>query len=161
MLDALVSLLESVAMRALHSDEPIEPLGNDHAVSAPSGTYRTADGQIAIAVANDPLFERLAAELGRSDWPSDARFATDSRRAVHRDELRAEIERELAPLTSAEALDRLRRAGIPAGPILGVREALAEPQVLARAMVVEENDGFRTLGSALKLGGDAHAPQPA
>ena len=147
MLDALVSLLESVAMRALHSDEPIEPLGNDHALSAPFGTYRTADGEVAIAIANDPLFERFAVELGRTDWPADARFATDAERAAHRDDLRAEIECE-----------RLRAAGIPAAPILGVRDALAEPQVLSRAMVVEEDDGFRTLGSALKLGG---GPRPA
>ena len=158
MLDALVSLLESVAMRALHSDEPIEPLGNDHALSAPFGTYRTADGEVAIAIANDPLFERFAVELGRTDWPADARFATDAERAAHRDDLRAEIECELGQLTSAQALERLRAAGIPAAPILGVRDALAEPQVLSRAMVVEEDDGFRTLGSALKLGG---GPRPA
>lgn len=152
MLDSIVSLLESVAMRALHSDEPIEPLGNDHALSAPFGTYRTTDGEIAIAIANDALFERFAETLGRRDWPRDPRFATDAERARHRVELRAEIEAALADSSSEEAITRLREAAIPAGPLLGVREALQQPQVFARGMVVEEDDGFRTLGSALKLG---------
>jgi CoA:oxalate CoA-transferase len=161
MLDGLVSLLESVAMRALHTDDAIVPLGNDHALSAPFGTYRTADGEIAITIANDPLFVRFAEAVGRPEWPRDARFATDAKRALHRNELRTEIEAELAALTSEQALARLRQAGIPVGPILGVREALAQPQALARAMVVEEEDGFRTIGSALKLGDPPRAPQPA
>jgi CoA:oxalate CoA-transferase len=161
MLDGLVSLLESVAMRALHTDDPIVPLGNDHALSAPFGTYRTADGAIAIAIANDRLFERFAEAVGRPDWPRDRRFETDEQRALHRIELRTEIEAELEALTSAQALGRLRAAGIPVGPILGVREALEQPQVLARKIVLEEEDGFRTIGSALKLGDPLRAPRPA
>jgi len=161
MLDVLTSLLESVAMRALHTDEPIVPLGNDHALSAPFGTYRTGDGEISITIANDRLFARFADTVGRPDWPRDARFATDAERALHRDELRMEIEAELADLTREQALGHLREAGIPAGPILGVREALAQPQAFARAMVVEEEDGFRTIGSALKLGEPPRAPRPA
>jgi CoA:oxalate CoA-transferase len=161
MLDSLVSLLESVAMRALHSDDAIESLGNDHALSAPFGTYRTADGEIAITIANDSLFVRFAEALGRPEWPSDSRFATDANRALHRAELRVEIEAELRALPSDQALARLREAGIPAGPLLGVRPALAQPQVLARAMVVEEEDGFRTIGSALKLGDPLRAHRPA
>jgi CoA:oxalate CoA-transferase len=161
MLDGLVSLLESVAMRALHTNDPIVPLGNDHALSAPFGTYRAADGEIAIAIASDPLFARFAEAVGRPEWPRDPRFATDAKRALHRDELRSEIEAELAAGTSEQALVRLRQAGIPAGPILGVREALAQPQALARGMVVEEEDGFRTIGSALKLGDARQAPRPA
>jgi CoA:oxalate CoA-transferase len=161
MLDVLTSLLESVAMRALHTDEPIVPLGNDHALSAPFGTYRTADGEIAITVASDRLFARFADTIGRPDWPRDSRFATDSERALHRDELRMEIEAELAGLTIEEALTRLREAGIPAGPILGVREALSQPQAFARGMVVEEEDGFRTIGSALKLGDPPRPSRPA
>ena len=161
MLDSLVSLLESLAMRALHSDDPIEPLGNDHALSAPFGTYRTADGEIAITIANDRLFVRFAETLGRPDWPGDPRFATDAERALHRAELRFEIEAELAALSSEQALAKLRQGGIPVGPLLGVRGALAHPQVLARAMVVEESDGFRTIGSALKLGDSRRVHRPA
>src|SRR6266581_3662699 len=103
----------------------------------------------------------FAEAVGRPDWPLDARFATDAKRALHRNELRAEIEAELAVLTSEQALAQLRQAEIPVGPILGVREALAQPQALARAMVVEEEDGFRTIGSALKLGDPPRAPRPA
>jgi CoA:oxalate CoA-transferase len=161
MLDSIVSLLESVAMRALHSDEPVEPLGNDHALSAPFGTYRTADGEIAIAIANDALFERFADTLDRRDWPRDPRFETDADRARHRLELRSEIESVLGELSSDDVLSQLRESGIPAGPLLGVREALEQPQVVARRMVVAEEDGFRTLGSALKLGDAATVRRPA
>jgi CoA:oxalate CoA-transferase len=161
MLDSLLSLLESVAMRALHTSDPIEPLGNDHALSAPFGTYRTADGEIAIAIANDGLFERFAATLDRPDWTADPRFASDADRARHRLELRAEIEAALADRSSEAALTQLRDAGIPAGPLLGAREALQQPQVLARRMVVEEEDGFKTLGRALKLDDTPPVPRPA
>jgi len=154
MLDSLVSLLESVAMRALHSNDPIEPLGNDHALSAPFGTYRTADGEIAITIANDPLFVRFAEAVGRPEWPSDPRFATDAKRALHRAELRVEIEAELAPLTSEQALATLREARIPVGPLLGVRVALSQPQVLARAMVVETN--HPQAGATRSLGCPVH-----
>ena len=108
-------------MRALHTDDAIVPLGNDHALSAPFGTYRTADGEIAITIANDALFVRFAEAIGRPEWPRDARFATDAKRALHRNELRTEIEAQLGTLTSEQALALLRRAGIPVGPILGVR----------------------------------------
>jgi CoA:oxalate CoA-transferase len=162
MLDGLLSLLESVAMRALHTAEAIKPLGNDHALSAPFGTYETADGTLAIAIASDPLFERFAQALGHPEWPADPRFARDAERARHRDALRAEIEAALAPLSRAQALERLQTAGIPAAPILSVREALAQPQSLAREMVVEEEDGFRTLGTPLKLAGSSLGrPRPA
>ena len=162
MLDALMSMLESVGMRALHSDEPIVPLGNDHALSAPFGTFATADGPIVIAIANDPLFERFAAAFGHPEWASDARFDQDARRARHRDELRTLIEKALTGIARVEALALLEAAAIPAGPVLGVREALAQPQVLARDMVVTEEDGFRTIGTPLKLTGvPPIRPRPA
>src|SRR6266542_2505304 len=125
MLDSLVSLLESVAMRALHSNDPIEPLGNDHALSAPFGTYRTADSEIAITIANDPLFVRFAEAVGRPEWPSDPRFATDAKRALHRAELRVEVEDGFRTIGSALKLGDPPRAHRPA-PLLGEHQQLIE-----------------------------------
>jgi CoA:oxalate CoA-transferase len=161
MLDALLSILESVGMRALHTDEPIVPLGNDHAVSAPYGTYACADGEIVIAVANEPLFARLAAALGHPEWTADPRFARDDLRARHRHALRQEMEAVLATMSTEEALGLLVNAGIPAGPVLGVRQALAGPAAQERGMVATEEDGFRTLGTPLRLAGVPAGLRPA
>jgi len=124
MVDSLVSILESVAMRALHSDEPIVPCGNDHAQTAPLSTYAAGDGPVAIGVSNDHLFERLAGALGRDEWLTDPRFMPYATRCAHGEQLRVEIERALAGMSRDEAVEALSAAGVPAAPVSGVREAL-------------------------------------
>lgn len=153
MVDSLVSILESVAMRALHSDESIEPCGNDHAQTAPLSTYAAADGPVAIGVSNDRLFQRLAAALERPEWLADPRFMPYADRCAHGDDLRIEIERALAGLTAEQAVTVLTRHGVPAGPVHAVRDALAHPHVWARGMVVAEEDGFATIASPIRLTG--------
>ncbi|MGH3357865.1 MAG: CaiB/BaiF CoA transferase family protein [Nocardioidaceae bacterium] len=160
MLDCLVSVLESVAMRALHGEEVPVATGNDHAMTAPFGTYRTGDGTIAIAVSNDRLFGRLADALERPEWLEDERFAAYPARDPHRDELRAAIEAALAGHTTEQAYERLRAHGVPAGKVLDVPQALAQDQVRSRGVVVEEPDGFATLGSPIRLTGSV-PPTPA
>jgi CoA:oxalate CoA-transferase len=153
MVDSLVSILESVAMRALHSDEEIIPCGNDHAQTAPLSTYAAADGLVAIGVSNDRLFERLAAALRRPGWLADPRFMPYARRCVHGDELRQEIERALSAMTVEQSVAALTTAGVPAARVNAVREALAHPQLRAREMVVAERDGFATIASPIRLQG--------
>ena len=153
MVDSLVSILESVAMRALHSEEEIIPCGNDHAQTAPLSTYAAADGLVAIGVSNDRLFERLAAALGRPGWLEDPRFMPYAVRCAHGHELRQEIERALSPMTVERSVATLTAAGVPAAPVNTVREALAHPQLRAREMVVPEEDGFATIASPIRLQG--------
>src|SRR2546428_13436597 len=64
MLDSLVALLESVAMRALASVDAFVPLGYVHALSAPLGPYRTAGRVIAHPIRNGPLFGRFTGAMG-------------------------------------------------------------------------------------------------
>ncbi|MDF5757725.1 CoA transferase [Spongiactinospora sp. TRM90649] len=153
MFDGLLSILESVAMRALLTDEPITPTGSHHAISAPFGTFATRDRPIAIAVANDPLFTALAAALGHPEWPGDARFRSDAERGRHRHELRKEVEGALSGLTHEEAIATLSAAGVPCGPVLDVRDTLNHPQVAARGMVRTEADGFPTLAAGFRMAG--------
>jgi CoA:oxalate CoA-transferase len=160
MLDGLLSILESVAMRALHTDEPIVPLGNDHAVTIPYGTYQCSDGPVALVVGGDEPFALFARTLGASEWLADQRFATSAARVANRDALRERVERVLADHTVDSAVEMLRAAGIPAAPILGVREALTQEQAQARGMTPIQPDGFRTLGNPLRLTGSM-APGPA
>jgi CoA:oxalate CoA-transferase len=161
MFDGLLSVLESVGMRALHTDEEITPSGSHHSISAPFGTFATKDHPVAIAIANDPLFARFAEALGRPSWPDDPRFTTDELRGRHRRELQREIEAALADLTSVEAIERLEAAGIPCGPVLDVREALSHPQAAARGMVRTEPDGFRTLDGGFRISGSLPEFRPA
>ena len=153
MVDSLVSILESVAMRALHSGEEIVPCGNDHAQTAPLSTYAAADGPVAIGVSNDRLFERLAAALARSEWLDDPRFMPYASRCAHAGEMREAIERALTGLTVEQAVARLAAVGVPVSPVHGVREALTHPQLRARGMVVAEEDGFETIASPIRLQG--------
>lgn len=157
MVDSLVSVLENVAMRALHSDQPIEPCGNDHPQTAPLSTYAAADGPVAIGVSNDRLFERLAAALGRQEWLRDPRFMPYATLCAHGVELREEIERVLEGLTVERAVAALTAGGVPAAPVTLVRDALAHPQLVARKMVMAEEDGFATIASPIRLRGQRAA----
>jgi CoA:oxalate CoA-transferase len=153
MFDGLLSVLESVGMRALHTDEDITPSGSHHSISAPFGTFATKDLPVAIAIANDTLFARFAEALGRPEWIGDERFTRDDHRGRHRLALQKEIEGALAQLTRDEAIERLEAAGVPCGPVLDVRESLSHPQTAARGMVRTEPDGFRTLDNGFRIAG--------
>ncbi|WP_067452042.1 CaiB/BaiF CoA transferase family protein [Actinomadura macra] len=153
MFDGLLSILESVAMRALLTDEPIAPTGSHHAISAPFGTFATSDQPIAIAVANDPLFAAFASALGHPEWTDDARFRTDAERGRNRHELQKELEAALTGWTRDGAIAALSAAGVPCGPVLDVRESLRHPQVSARGMVRTEADGFPTLDNGFRMVG--------
>lgn len=161
MFDALVSMLESVAMRALMTDDVVEPTGSHHAISAPFGTFATNDKPVAIAIANDSLFVRFAQAAGHPEWADDPRFVTDDVRGRHRDELREAIEGWLSTFTRDDAIALLGAAGIPCAPVLGVREALAHPHAAARGLVRTEADGFRTLANAFHLAGMRSTDDPA
>jgi crotonobetainyl-CoA:carnitine CoA-transferase CaiB-like acyl-CoA transferase len=125
LLDSALSGLVNVAQNTLVTDEEAPRHGNAHASIAPYQPLRTADGEIAVAAANDGLFARLCAALGREELLVDGRFAANSGRVEHRAALVAELERTLATRPAADWLELLGAAGVPAGRIRGVREALA------------------------------------
>jgi CoA:oxalate CoA-transferase len=160
MLDSLISVLESVGLRALHEEAEPVATGNDHAMTAPFSTYRTKDGSVAVAVSNDKLFARLAQALDRVEWLADERFAEYAHRNDHRSSLRAAMEDALGAITTQEAMDRLRLHGVPTAEVLSVREALHQEHARARGVVRTEADGFVTLGSPLRLTGSV-PPEPA
>jgi CoA:oxalate CoA-transferase len=153
MLDSLTASLESVGMRALHSDDPLEPTGTHHALSAPYGVFQAKDGGVVIAVVSDALFRRLGEVLGHPEWADDARFLSDERRGVNRLALQAEIESALADRPAAEVLAALQTAGVPSAPVLGPREVLRSEHAAARGLTPIEPDGFTTLGMGFELTG--------
>ncbi|AIY00830.1 hypothetical protein ART_1231 [Arthrobacter sp. PAMC 25486] len=159
MLDSLISVLESVGMRALHGEEPVA-CGNDHAMSTPFSTYQTGRGAIAIAIAGDRLLPRLTEALNRSEWLSDDRFKEQTRRNEFPAEFRAALEEALHPFTDDEAIELLSAHHVPVSKVHSVNEALTSEHSAHRGNVATESDGFKTLASPLRLSGSV-APSPA
>lgn len=131
------------------------PLGSAHRMLAPYQAIRCADGFITIGAGTDRLFARLATLLGHPEWVGDPAFADETARVAARARLAHLIEGETIHAPRATWLSRLDAAGIPCGPINGYPEVFADPQILAREMVVDidhpTRGRVRTLGSPIKM----------
>jgi crotonobetainyl-CoA:carnitine CoA-transferase CaiB-like acyl-CoA transferase len=125
-------------------------MGNRHPSITPYETYRAADGDFAVACGNDALFRRLCGAIERDELPGDERFAGNAARLEHRDELTAELEAAFSSAPAAEWVERLSRAGVPAGPINDVGAAFAFAEDLGLAPFVE-TDSVRTVRSPMTL----------
>ena len=124
LLDSALSGLVNVAQNVLVTGEEAARYGNTHRSVAPYQPLRAKDGLVAVAAANDSLFEKLCAALGRDDLLDDRRFATNAGRVEHRAELAGQLEETLKSSPPDVWIKRLSAAGVPAGKIRGVREAL-------------------------------------
>jgi crotonobetainyl-CoA:carnitine CoA-transferase CaiB-like acyl-CoA transferase len=126
------------------------PMGSGHPLSAPYQAFATADGWITIGAANQGNWLRLLGVLDAPEISADPRFADNDHRMRHLADLEAALTPHFRKRTSADWLERLEAAGVPAGPVLDVREMHADPQTLARKMVVEVQ--HTTLGAVKTLG---------
>jgi crotonobetainyl-CoA:carnitine CoA-transferase CaiB-like acyl-CoA transferase len=124
LLDTALSALVNVASSALVTGAEPRRFGNAHPNIVPYQTFDAADGTLAVAAANDGLFRRLCAVVERPDLAEDARFRTNPARVEHRDELVDELQAVLATRSAAVWLEKLDAAGVPAGKVRGVLEAL-------------------------------------
>lgn len=108
-----------------------EGTGNRVQTSAPSDVFATRDGHVLVHCPGNAVFARWARLLGLEEWINDPRFATDQGRGDHRNEICAPMADWCAEQTTDQVLATLAENGIPAGPILTPREALAHPQTRA------------------------------
>ena len=155
MLDCQVAILENAIARYVATGDTPKPLGARHPSIVPFEAYATADGHLIIAAGNDSLFAKLAEALGKPEWADDPRYLTNSDRAHHVAALKIEVEAALADHMTGHWLKVLEAAGVPCGPINNVAEVLADPQVLARNMVVSVEDAetgkLSMAGNPIKL----------
>ena len=114
-----------------------QPTGSAHVLTAPYQAFEASDGWINIGGANQANWERIADVLGHPEWNSDPRYATNSDRMAHREALVAAMTTVLRTRTREHWQAAFDAAGVPAGPVHTVGEALSHPQTLARGMVVE------------------------
>lgn len=138
MYDCLFSLLPTALAQLQASGQAPMRTGANHPLSAPFGAYRASDDYFILAVANAPLFQRLATLIGRDDLPADPRFASDPARRANEPALREIIEGWAAGLTAAQAIAALEAEGIPAAPIWTVAKAAASPQTAHRQLLTPQ-----------------------
>ena len=137
LLESTLAVLVNQAQNAFVTGRAPGRLGNAHPTIVPYETFRTADGELALAVGSERQWPRLCEVLDMSRLASDPRFATNGDRVEHRAELRPVLAERFRARTTGEWLEMLEAAGIPCGPINDVVAAFGAPQALARSMAVD------------------------
>ncbi|MCS6892412.1 MAG: CoA transferase [Rhodovarius sp.] len=133
----------------LNGRRPV-PTGNPHPNLAPYATFRTRTCDIFIGVGNDGSFRKLCEFLGLRELPEDPRFATNQARVTNREALTAILDARLAEEDGFALCPRMLAAGLPAGPVTHVDQAMAAPHTEHREMVTELG-WFRGLGTPIKM----------
>jgi crotonobetainyl-CoA:carnitine CoA-transferase CaiB-like acyl-CoA transferase len=128
MLGGQVALLTYQAGRYFATDTPPGRIGNRHASIAPYEMFRTSDGFVNVAAANEPMWQRFCRALDLTALLSDPRFATNPDRVTNRAELSAAIEARLTELTQSEVIARLEQAEVPVGPVYDLAQVFDDPQ---------------------------------
>ncbi|MGH8691702.1 MAG: CaiB/BaiF CoA transferase family protein [Burkholderiales bacterium] len=135
--------------------EPPGPTGSAHILSAPYQAFRAADGWLTIGGANQPNWERLARVLGAPEWLEDARFRSNAERMKNLGVLVELMNARLKGRKVDELIAALEGEGVPCGRINSIADMAADPQALARGMVVElehpRAGRTRALGLPIKL----------
>ena len=130
---------------------------------APYQVFSTRDGDLMVVAGNDKLFVALCGVLGVPELTGDPRFLTNPVRVANRAELVALLEERTRERESAELLEALVGAGVPASPVHDVGEAARHPQTEALG-ILQSLGGFVTVAAPLSADGERlrhHAPPPA
>lgn len=165
LLDGQISWLTYVAGGYLASGEVPRRYGSAHPTIVPYQAFPTADGHLMVAVGNDELWARFARAVGLGELARDPRFASNADRVRNRAELIPLIDAALGRRSTRDWGQVLADAGVPAGPINTVDQALAHPQVRARGMIGEVDHPsagtLKMIASPLKLSATATAIRTA
>ncbi|MCH7746565.1 MAG: CoA transferase [Acidobacteria bacterium] len=167
LLDAMTSALALPANVLFATGQELGREGNDHHSLTPYEAVTVTDGLVMVAVGNQRLWHQFCQAIEQPELATDPRFVTNTDRMQHRAELKTRLAACLAGLTRDELIGRLRAHAVPCGQVRTVAEALAEPQLAARDMVVElahpELGTVRLLGNPIKLSRSPaviHRPPP-
>jgi crotonobetainyl-CoA:carnitine CoA-transferase CaiB-like acyl-CoA transferase len=155
LLDGQVAWLTYVAAKYFATGVTPGRYGSAHESLAPYQVFPTADAPLMVAVGSDAVWRRFTSATGLDELADDPRYATNPDRVRNRATLIPRISEALAGRGCAEWTELLGAAGVPAGPVNTVPDALSQPQVTAREMVAEIDHPvagrLRTLGSPIKL----------
>ncbi len=143
----------------LATGESPGPMGSAHPLNAPYQAFRTADGWITVGAANQANWLKILEVLEAPGIAEDPRFADNAKRMENLPALAEALGQVFAGRTTADWLQRLESAGVPAGPVLSIGEMHADAQTLARDMIVEAPHSrlgaVKTLGTPVKFSATA------
>jgi len=166
MLDCQISMLNYMATMYFLSGENPHPIGNSHFVHVPYDTFGCADGFIVIAVITDNFWQNLKQVLDCPDLDKPE-YDTQPGRWRDREFINRRVNEVLANDTCANWLRRLEEQRIPCAPVNNFEQALSDPQVLLRDMVVDlkhpDGGSTRGPGNPVKLsrtGTESYSPAP-
>ena len=155
MLDCQIAILENAVARYLSKNEIPKPMGSRHPSIAPFEAFKTKDSYIIIAAGNDKLFENLCNFLNISEVIKDKKFSSNSERCKNMDDLKFILEQKLKNKNTSEWVTEMEKLKIPCGPIYNIKEAVENPQVEARNMIVKAHHkiigDFKMPGNPIKM----------
>lgn len=137
LLDTQVSWLANLGQYYLTSGKLPPRMGNAHSTIVPYEVFATKDGHVILAVGNDSQFAKFCDFAGHAQWAADERFTANTARVKNRETLLPLIRDVMLTKTKAEWLAGLEAVGVPCGPINGIDEVFADPQVKARQMITQ------------------------
>lgn len=161
MLEAVMSTMGWAVSNHLIAGREPKPMGNENVTASPSGTFRTGDGLLNIAANKQEQFESVCRVVGRPALIEDARFVGRQDRLQHRFELKALLEEAMAAKSTDEWWRLFNAAGVPAGPVYSVPQALEHPQIAERGMIGSFTDApgvgrdIRLVRTGFKVNGEA------
>lgn len=130
--------------------KPPSLTGNEHPNLVPYAIFPTKTDNIFIGVGNDGTFRKLAKEIGKPELGTDPRFARNKDRIANREALRAELAAVFSQHEAEPLCNRLLAAGLPAGPVQKIDQALTNPHTIARGDIIEK-DWYKGVASPIRL----------
>jgi len=155
MLDCQIAILENAIARYLSKNKIPKPMGSRHPSIAPFEAFKTKDSYIIIAAGNDKLFEKLCNLLKLNDINKNPKFISNASRSQNIDELKKIIEDKLLEKDTNLWVQEMEKEKIPCGPIFNIKEAVENPQIESRNMIVKAYHkvigDFKLAGNPIKL----------
>ena len=162
LMDGLLGMLGYIAQLAFFTGQDPARQGSQHPNLVPYGIFPASDGSIVIACLTPGFWGKICVSIGRPELTDDPRYDTLEKRRDARDEVNAAVSAFTSQHTVDELVAIFTAHEVPHAPILGVTEALTQPQAVEREMVVQV--AHKTMGDipivnrSIKFPGDR---QPA
>jgi CoA:oxalate CoA-transferase len=154
MLDCQIAILENAIARYLSKGEIPQPMGSRHPSIAPFEAFKTKDSHIIIAAGNEKLFQGMCEVLNCDSYKQE-KFKDNQSRNKNIDELKVIIESKLKDKTTEDWVSLFTEKKIPCGPIYNIKEAVENPQIEFRNMIVSANHNkigkFKMAGNPIKM----------
>ena len=155
MLDCQIAILENAIARYLSKNEIPGPMGSRHPSIAPFEAFKTKDSFLIIAAGNDKLFKSLCEVLEIPNIANDEMYKTNSLRSQNIDKLKLIIEDKLQHKNTDEWIKVMENLKIPCGPIFNIKQAVENPQIKERNMIVKsfhkKIGEFKSAGNPIKM----------